>query len=191
MCVCVCVFITCYNLHYRSRIKQSPPQQNPVYNMKPRENSLQLWPLQKDPYPHPSHFCWLSFQLMKTRCRQTCPCKVVPSSPQVAGRTGLHWCSPLPCVQCQPASVVPSCAHAGCCLGLEDPPVIYCGAPGDWQLATVGHLARRNLAHSSNTCSHALAHSVYKPPPKQCSSLTRRLKQAGFLPLLCRCILVT
>lgn len=152
--MCVCVFITCYNLHSRFKIKQSPPQQNPVYNTKPWENPLHLWPVQKDPYPHPSHFCWTSFWLMKTRCRQTHLAKSCLTHRRVQEAQNFTGALLCPVCKCQPASVTPSCTHPPeCCLSLEDPPVVYCGAPGDWQLTMVGHSAGRNLAHSCYSCS--------------------------------------
>lgn len=97
MCECVCIFITCYSLHYRSKIKQSPPQQNPVYNRKPWEGFLHVWPVQKDSYPIPPwHFCWMPLWLMKTHPGTWC---LTYCSLQ-KGQDRTAWCSPVPHVLC-------------------------------------------------------------------------------------------
>lgn len=49
--------------------------------------------------PHPPMALWLNVILVD----ENTPRDVVPNSLQLVGRTGLHWCSPLPHVQCQPA----------------------------------------------------------------------------------------
>lgn len=143
MCEHVCIFITCYNLPYSSKIKQSPLQQNPVYNRKPWEGSLHVWPV-KAPTPCPQGtFAECHFGLA--------PRNVAPNSLQPAGRTALHWFSPVP--MCSTNLLCHTSLHSSwLLLGMEDPPVTKCGAPGDRQLMMAGH-----WAHSCVSCSSILS----------------------------------
>lgn len=150
MCEHVCIFITCYNLHYSSKIKQSPLQQNPVYNRKPWEGSLHVSPVQ-DSYPMPSrHFCWM-FLAWHPGTWHLTHCSL---------QEGQHFTGTLLCPCAAPTcSITPPYTHPGCCLGwkiLLLPSVVPQETDSWWWLVT-----------EHTAVSRALAYSVYKLLPKQ------------------------